>query len=137
MPRRYKKYSVYYGLDKPEKYTIKNPIAKTGTISSAKERKRVRKAAAKFLSCQNSSSASQKTFCTNLTANFSSETAVTPSHAEKPSHTMTSTADSNLTEIYSTEAIEESIEFDEVLSFAQELTHEQFSNFMDFLYSQL
>ena len=120
MPRRYKKYSVYYGLDKPEKYTIKNPIAKTGTISSAKERKRVRKAAAKFLSCQNSTSASQK-----------------PSNVHRSSHAMTSCEDANLTEIYSPEAIEESIEFDEVLSFVHELTHEQFSNFLDFCYSQL
>ena len=133
MPRRYKKYSVYYGLDKPEKYTIKNPIAKTGTISSAKERKRVRKAAAKFLSCQNSSSASLK----NWTANFSSETAVTPSNADKSSHPITSPAGANLTEFSTLEALEEDISFDEVLSFAQELTHEQFSNFMDFLYSQL
>ncbi len=121
MPRRYKKYSVYYGLDKPEKYTVKNPMAKTGTISSAKERKRVRKAAAKFLSCQN----------------FSSETAVTPSTDYKLSHPMTSPADSNPTESHTQEALEESIGFDEVLAFAQELTHEQFSNFMDFLYSQL
>ena len=136
MPRRYKKYSVYYDLDKPVKYTIKNPIAKIGTIPSAKERKRVRKAAAKFLSCHNSTSINPKT------ANLNSETAVRPSNEVKsmtrnPSQPTASPTDDNLTEIYSPEAIEESIEFDEVLSFAQELTHEQFSNFMDFLYSQL
>ncbi len=132
MPRKWNKYSVYSSTDQPERYTIKNPMAKTGTITKKQEKIRIRKAATKFLSHQSQLQLTEYSSSVSWTVNFSGEALGAIRNADKPRtlrfktcHLAGSPTDPNLTvpTFNTLAAQEESIKFDEMLPHVDEVTY--------------